>query len=78
MLNTVRLPLAKARRQHLHGVIDSKQLDTTHVTDRAGSPQTLVCKKTTGSYERALAAHKVDLQNLKCVRAMSAWHKKLG
>jgi hypothetical protein len=48
---TLRLPLAKDRRQHLHQVIDSRQLDTTHVTERLGRPFTLVCTKTTASYQ---------------------------
>ena len=47
-----RFPLRKDRRQHLHQQIESQRLDLTHVTDRAGSPQTLVCTKTQASYER--------------------------
>jgi len=67
---TLRLPLAKDRRQHLHQVIDSRQLDTTHVTERRGRPYTLVCTKTKASYERALKAHHVDLEHLAKIRGL--------
>src|SRR5260370_8798481 len=40
-----RFRVRKERRRHLHNMIDSHRLDMAHVTDRAGSPQTLVCKK---------------------------------
>jgi hypothetical protein len=61
---TLRLPLAQDRRQHLHQVIDGRQLDTTHVTERRGRPYTLVCTKTKASYQRALQAHHADLDHL--------------
>jgi hypothetical protein len=66
----LRLPLAQDRRQHLHQVIDSQQLDTTHVTERRGRPYTLVCTKTKASYERALKAHHVDLDHLVKIRSL--------
>lgn len=59
-----RFPMAKTRRQHLHGVIDSHRCDCTHITERRGSPQTLVCTKTTASYEAACKIHDRDLKNL--------------
>jgi predicted 2-oxoglutarate/Fe(II)-dependent dioxygenase YbiX len=77
-LQTLRLPLATDRRQHLHGVIDSKRLDTTHVTERRGRPYTLVFTKTKASYERALKAHHVDLDHLKKVGSLLAWHSGLN
>ena len=40
-----RFRVKKERRRHLHATIDKHRLDMTHVTDRAGSPQTLVCAK---------------------------------
>jgi hypothetical protein len=67
---TLRLPLAEPRRRHLHQVIDGRKLDTTHVTERRGRPYTLVCTKTKGSYERALEAHHVDLDQLANVRRL--------
>ncbi len=74
---TLRLPLAEARRRHLHQVIDTKKLDTTHVTERRGRPYTLVCTKTKASYERALNAYHVDLDHLAKIRKMLAWHEGL-
>lgn len=59
-----RFPLRKDRRQHLHRLIDMHQIDLTHVTERVGSPQTLVCTKTQGSYERRLNQYRTDLKLL--------------
>jgi hypothetical protein len=74
---TLRLPLAKDRRQHLHRVIDGKKLDTTHFTERRGRPFTLVCTKTKASYDRALKAHQVDLDHLAKMRKLLDWHDGL-
>jgi hypothetical protein len=73
----LRLPLAEQRRRHLHQVIDSNKLDTTHVTERRGRPYTLVCTKTQASYERALAAHHVDLDQRAKIGQLAAWHEGL-
>ncbi len=59
-----RMPLNKERRRHLHQIIDGNCCDLTHVTERRGRPFTLVCRKTTASYERACATFKRDKQNL--------------
>lgn len=61
---SVRLPLAKARRQHLHNIIDRNKLDVTHVTIRTGSPQVLVCTKTTNSYKEACRIFERDVKLL--------------
>jgi hypothetical protein len=74
---TLRLPLAERRRQHLHQIIDGKNLDTTHVTERSGRPYTLVCTKTKASYERAWKAHEVDLDHLAKIRKLLDWHNEL-
>jgi hypothetical protein len=55
-----RFPLNKQRRQHLHQQIDKHRCDLTHVTERKGSPQTLVCTKTQDSYERQRQQFGVD------------------
>lgn len=55
-----RFPLRQELRRHLHGQIDSQGCDLTHVTERKGSPQTLVCTKTNASYERRLKQYEVD------------------
>ena len=39
-------PLAKARRQHIHGMIDAQGLSVTHTTERTGSPHKLKLRKT--------------------------------
>jgi predicted 2-oxoglutarate/Fe(II)-dependent dioxygenase YbiX len=59
-----RFPMAKERRRHLHGIIESNRCDCTHVTERRGSPHTLVCTKTTASYEAACKIYERDQQNL--------------
>ena len=38
--------------------------DVTHVTERKGRPFTLVCRKTTTSYERACKTFERDRRNL--------------
>jgi predicted 2-oxoglutarate/Fe(II)-dependent dioxygenase YbiX len=55
-----RFPLRKERRQHLHQQIEKHQCDCTHETERKGSPQTLVCSKTQGSYERRRKQYGID------------------
>ncbi len=54
----------KELRQHLHREIDKHHCDVTHVTDRRGSPQTLVCTKTQASYERRLTQFETDVRLL--------------
>jgi hypothetical protein len=66
-----RFPLRKDRRQHLHGIIDGRKCDCTHVTERKGSPQTLVCTKTQASYERRLEQFNRDLESLQQLEALS-------
>lgn len=39
-------PLAKPRRQHIHGMIDGQGLPVTHTTERTGSPHKLKLRKT--------------------------------
>lgn len=65
-----RFPLAKHRRQHLHGIIDGNKCDCTHTTLRVGSPQVLVCKKTTASYEQACKTYAADLKHLVTIRKL--------
>ena len=51
---TVRFPLRKELRAHLHQTIDRHRLDIDHVTERRGRPYTLVCTKNRASYRRRL------------------------
>ncbi len=50
-----RWPLAKDRRQHIHGILDRHGLPVTHTTIRQGSPQTLVLTKQKALFEREKA-----------------------
>ena len=56
-----RFRVRKDRRQHLHQQIDRARLDMTHITERKGSPQTLVCTKTRATYKRACQRYQSDL-----------------
>jgi hypothetical protein len=67
-----RFPLRKERRQHLHQQIDSCRCDCTHVTDRRGSPQTLVCTKTQASYERRRKQYDIDQELLRELASLAA------
>ncbi|VFM99224.1 MAG: Predicted 2-oxoglutarate- and Fe(II)-dependent dioxygenase YbiX [Candidatus Kentron sp. G] len=69
-----RFPLAKARRQHLHQIIDGNGYDVTHVTERKGRPFTLVCRKTTASYN---AAHRIYQRDEKNLRRLDTLMEKL-
>jgi hypothetical protein len=51
-LRVHRFRVWKERRSHLHHMIDGHRLDMTHVTERAGSPQTLVCTKDRRTFDR--------------------------
>ncbi len=48
-------PLAKERRRHVHGQINSYGLPVSHVTLRSGSPHTLVLVKQRALFEREAA-----------------------
>ena len=62
-----RFPVRKDRRQHLHRQIEKHGLDMTHVTERKGSPQTLVCTKTRRTYQRQCAQHEADCASMKAL-----------
>jgi hypothetical protein len=70
-----RFPIKKERRRHLHQQIDRHQCDCTHVTERKGSPQTLVCTKTQGSYERRLKQYGEDQKRLAELDAIAGGKK---
>lgn len=75
---TLRLPLAAPRREHLHQIIQRNKIDATDFTERRGRPYTLVCIKTNASYERALQTHQIDLDHLAKIRQLLEWHKSLS
>jgi hypothetical protein len=66
-----RFPMAKERRRHIHGQIELHDCDCTHDTERRGSPQTLVCKKTQTSYERRLKQYRTDQKLLAELEAIA-------
>ena len=55
-----RFSVRNERRQHLHRTIDQQDLDMTHVTERKGSPQTLVCTKTRRAYQHLCEQYQTD------------------
>lgn len=61
----MRFRVRKALRQEIHLIIDSRKLDMTHVTERRGSPYTLVCTKTLDHYDRACQQYKKDVSTMK-------------
>jgi hypothetical protein len=65
-----RFSAAKERRRHLHQIIDGNKCDLIHVTERRGRPYTLVCTKTTASYETACEIHRRDEKNLKRLKTL--------
>ena len=62
---TLRLPLRKDLRRHVHAIIDGHGLDLLHETERVGRPYTLVCTKTRGAYERRCAQYAVDITDMR-------------
>ena len=72
-----RFSVRKDRRQHLHQVIEAGELDMTHVTERRGSPQTLVCVKTRKHYLARCQQRSADVNRMKSlVRLMSSGKSK--
>ena len=58
---THRFRMNKDRRMHLHRKIEAHGLDMTHITERKGSPQMLVCQKTRRRFELRAAQYQADL-----------------
>ena len=54
----------KDLRKHLHRIIDHHRLDLHHVTERRGSPHTLVCTKNRASHERRFDEYAEDLRRM--------------
>jgi hypothetical protein len=73
-----RMPLRKDRRQHLHQQIDLHKIDCTHVTERQGSPQTLMLTKTQATYERRLKQYHEDQQLLAELEALAAGERPVA
>ncbi len=56
-----RFRVKKERRQHLHNAIDRHHLDMTHLTERVGSPQTLVCTKDRRTFNRRMKQYGTEI-----------------
>lgn len=63
-----RFRVRKDRRQHLHNIITKHNCDMTHITERKGSPQTLVCTKTRTHYQRDKKQWETRLELLESLR----------
>jgi hypothetical protein len=57
-------PLAKERRAHVHGRIDTAELPVNHQTRRVGRPYTLILTKTDALFERETQQRRSDEQDL--------------
>jgi hypothetical protein len=67
-----RFKVRQDRRGHLHQMIERHQCDLRHETERRGSPQTLVCTKTSASYQRRLEEHELACAQLSTIRTMES------
>jgi hypothetical protein len=65
-----RFRVRKELRQEVHRAIEQAKLDMTHITERRGSPQTLVCTKTRATYERAYQQYESDLAAMRRLLAL--------
>jgi hypothetical protein len=65
-----RFRVRQDRRQHLEHAIRGHRCDVTCVTERVGSAHTLVCAKTTASYEAKLKTYGEDREHLATLRSI--------
>jgi hypothetical protein len=76
---THRFRVRQDRRAHLELQIRVHKLDMTHVTERQGSPQTLVCSKTRRAYQRQCERHRADRDSmLALIRVLGAARGELA
>jgi len=71
---SVRLPMAERRRRHLHNIIDGRKLDTNHVTERRGSPYTLMGRHLAMIGSCRFGTDEVDLDQLAKIRKFVDWN----
>ncbi|OWK36220.1 2OG-Fe(II) oxygenase [Fimbriiglobus ruber] len=65
-----RFRVRQDRRNHLGNIVQNDRLDVTCVTDSSGSPHTLVCTKSTASYEAKLKTYHEHLAQLATLRSI--------
>ncbi len=70
LLREQRFRVRQDRRQHLQRQIEQHGLDMSHVTERGGSPQTLVCRKTRESYRRRCQQHAEDVAAMRALQTL--------
>ena len=66
-----RFRVKKERRQHLHNMIASHRLDMAHITERVGSPQTLVCTKDRRTFDRRMKEYKNEIGAMRSLLRMA-------
>jgi hypothetical protein len=66
-----RFRVKKERRQHLHNMIDRHRLDMTHITERVGSPQTLVSTKDRRTFDRRMKEYKNEINAMSSLLRMA-------
>jgi hypothetical protein len=66
-----RFRVKKERRQHLHEAIKKHRLDMTHVTERVGSPQTLVCTKDRRAFNRRMKQYEQEIAAMRTLIALA-------
>ena len=71
-----RFRVKKERRGHLHQAIDRNGLDMTHVTDRAGSPQTLVCTKDRRTFKARMKEYENEIAAMR--KLVNLAHRSAG
>jgi hypothetical protein len=67
-----RFPVREERRRHIQDQIRKHKLDLSHRTEERGRPYTLVCSKTTASYQAALKKYHEDREHLATIEAIRA------
>ena len=67
-----RFRVRQDRRDHIERNAKDNRCDLDYMTDRRGSPQTLVCTKNTASYEARLKKYRDDLAHLAALRSIRA------
>jgi hypothetical protein len=68
--STHRFPAPQDRRDHLEQTIRENRCDVRCTTEKKGRPYTLVCTKTTATYQRDLKKYHEDLKRLSLVRSI--------
>lgn len=62
---THRFRVKQERRSHLHRIIEAHGLDMTHLTERTGSPQTLVCTKDRRTFKARTLQYRAEVASMR-------------